>query len=265
MFVDSHCHINFDGLADHLPDVLEKMRELQVTHALCVSVDLESLPSVLDIAEKHANIYASVGVHPDHEDAREPSVAELVELAAHPKVVAIGETGLDYYRLEGRSIAEMEWQRERFRTHIRAARASGKPLIIHTRASSDDTLRIMAEEGAGGPNGPGGVMHCFTEPWLIAQSALAQDFYISLSGIVTFKSAKDVQDVAMRVPLERLLIETDSPYLAPVPYRGKPNEPAFVSYVGRFIAQLREIPAQTLAAATTDNFFRLFRITPPAA
>jgi TatD DNase family protein len=265
MFVDSHCHINFEGLADRLPQVIENMRTHSVTHALCVSVDLETLPSVLAVAEAYENVYASVGVHPDHEDAQEPSVAELVELAQHPKVVAIGETGLDYYRLEGRTIADMEWQRERFRTHIRAAHATGKPLIIHTRASSEDTLRIMAEEHAGGPDGPGGVMHCFTEPWTIAQSALAQDFYISLSGIVTFKSAKDVQDVAMRVPMERLLIETDSPYLAPVPYRGKPNEPAFVSYVGRFIAQLREVPAETVAAATTANFFRLFKLAQPAA
>jgi TatD DNase family protein len=262
MFVDSHCHINFDGLADRLPDVLDKMRELRVTHALCVSVDLETLPSVLRIAEENEHIYASVGVHPDHEDAREPSVAELVELAEHPKVVAIGETGLDYYRLDGRGIADMEWQRERFRTHIRAAHATGKPLIVHTRSASDDTLRIMAEERAGVP---GGVMHCFTEPWDIAQAALAQNFYISLSGIVTFKSAKDVRDVAGRVPLERLLIETDSPYLAPVPYRGKPNEPAFVSYVGRFIAQLREMPEEALAAATTANFFRLFKIAAPQA
>jgi TatD DNase family protein len=257
MFVDSHCHINFEGLADRLPQVIENMRTHSVTHALCVSVDFESLPSVLAVAEAYENVYASVGVHPDHEDAQEPSVAELVELARHPKVVAIGETGLDYYRLEGRTIADMEWQRERFRTHIRAAHATGKPLIIHTRSSAEDTLRIMAEERAGEP---GGVMHCFTEPWAIAEQALAQNFYISLSGIVTFKSATDVQDVARRVPLERLLIETDSPYLAPVPYRGKPNEPAYVSYVGRFIAQQREMPDAALAAATTENFFRLFRI-----
>jgi TatD DNase family protein len=256
MFVDSHCHINFEGLGDRLPEVLEKMREHRVTHALCVSVDLETLPAVLDIAERSDNVFASVGVHPDHEDAKEPSVGELVELARHPKVCAIGETGLDYYRLEGRSIADMEWQRERFRTHIRAAHATAKPLIIHTRASSADTLRIMEEERAGVP---GGVMHCFTEPWPVAEAALAQNFYISLSGIVTFKSAKDVQDVARRVPLERLLIETDSPYLAPVPYRGKPNEPAYVSYVGRFIAQLREQTDEALAEATTQNFFRLFR------
>ncbi|KVC83681.1 DNAase [Burkholderia ubonensis] len=257
MFVDSHCHINFKGLADRLPAVLENMREHDVTHALCVSVDFETLPEVLAIAQAHDNVYASVGVHPDHEDAREPTLAELIELAAHPKVVAIGETGLDYYRLEGRSIADMEWQRERFRTHIRAAHATLKPLIIHTRSSSEDTLRIMAEERAAVP---GGVMHCFTEPWPVAEQALAQNFHISLSGIVTFKNATDVQDVARRVPLDRLLIETDSPYLAPVPYRGKPNEPAYVSHVGRFIASERGIAVEALADATTQNFFRLFKI-----
>ncbi|WP_322083809.1 TatD family hydrolase [Burkholderia sp. BCC1972] len=257
MFVDSHCHINFKGLADRLPAVLENMREHDVTHALCVSVDFETLPDVLAIADAHDNVYASVGVHPDHEDAREPTLAELVELAAHPKVVAIGETGLDYYRLEGRSIDDMEWQRERFRTHIRAATATMKPLIVHTRSSSEDTLRIMAEERA---HVPGGVMHCFTEPWPVAEQALAQNFHISLSGIVTFKNATDVQDVARRVPLERLLIETDSPYLAPVPYRGKPNEPAYVSHVGRFIASERGIAVEALADATTQNFFRLFKI-----
>ena len=260
MFVDSHCHINFEGLAERLPQVLENMRSHDVTHALCVSVDFETLPSVLEVAQAYDNVYASVGVHPDHEDAREPTVPELIELAAHPKVVAIGETGLDYYRLEGRSIADMEWQRERFRTHIRAAKAVMKPLIVHTRASSDDTLRIMEQEQA---HVPGGVMHCFTEPWPIAERALAQNFYISLSGIVTFKSATDVQEVARRVPLERLLIETDSPYLAPVPYRGKPNEPAYVSYVGRFIAQARGMSDAELGAATTRNFFRLFGIPAP--
>ncbi|MDR3096553.1 MAG: TatD family hydrolase [Paraburkholderia sp.] len=257
MFVDSHCHINFEGLADRMPEVLENMRAQAVTHALCVSVDLETLPSVLDLASRYENVYASVGVHPDHEDVQEPSVADLVELAQHPKVVAIGETGLDYYRLGERTIEDMEWQRERFRVHIRAAHSTGKPLIVHTRAASDDTLRIMEEERA---REPGGVMHCFTEPWAIAERALAQNFYISLSGIVTFKSATDVQDVARRVPLERLLIETDSPYLAPVPYRGKPNEPAYVSHVGRFIALQRGLPDAELGAATTQNFFRLFKI-----
>lgn len=261
MFVDSHCHINFEGLADRLPEVLENMRAQAVTHALCVSVDFETLPSVLDIASRYENVYASVGVHPDHEDVQEPTVADLVELAQHPKVVAIGETGLDYYRLGERTIEDMEWQRERFRVHIRAAHATGKPLIVHTRAASDDTLRIMEEERAGEP---GGVMHCFTEPWTIAERALAQNFYISLSGIVTFKSATEVQDVARRVPLERLLIETDSPYLAPVPYRGKPNEPAYVSHVGRFIAQQRGLPDAELGAATTQNFFQLFKISATA-
>lgn len=261
MFVDSHCHINFEGLADRLPQVLENMRAQDVTHALCVSVDLETLPSVLDIASRFENVYASVGVHPDHEDVQEPSVADLVELAKHPKVVAIGETGLDYYRLGERTVEDMEWQRERFRNHIRAAHATAKPLIIHTRASSEDTLRIMEEERAGEP---GGVMHCFTEPWAIAERAIAQNFYISLSGIVTFKSATEVQEVARRVPIERLLIETDSPYLAPVPFRGKPNEPAYVSHVGRFIAQQRGLPDAELGAATTQNFFRLFKIPVPA-
>ena len=261
MFVDSHCHINFEGLAERLPELLENMRAQAVTHALCVSVDFETLPSVLDIASRYENVYASVGVHPDHEDVQEPTVADLVELAKHPKVVAIGETGLDYYRLGERTIEDMEWQRERFRVHIRAAHATGKPLIVHTRAASDDTLRIMEEERAGEP---GGVMHCFTEPWAIAERALAQNFYISLSGIVTFKSATEVQDVARRVPLERLLIETDSPYLAPVPYRGKPNEPAYVSHVGRFIAQQRGLPDAELGAATTQNFFRLFKISATA-
>ncbi|WP_118181250.1 TatD family hydrolase [Paraburkholderia phosphatilytica] len=260
MFVDSHCHINFEGLADRLPQVLENMRANQVTHALCVSVDLETLPSVLAIAAAHDNVYASVGVHPDHEDAAEPSVEQLVELASHPKVVAIGETGLDYYRLEGRTIADMEWQRERFRTHIRAARITGKPLIIHTRSSADDTLRIMAEERA---DEPGGVMHCFTEAWPVAERALEQDFHISLSGIVTFKNATDVQEVARRVPIDKLLIETDSPYLAPVPYRGKPNEPAYVSHVGRFIAQQRGLSDDELGVATSRNFFRLFQIPEP--
>lgn len=256
MFIDSHCHINFDEMAQHLPDVLEKMRVNAVTHALCVSVDLETFPSVLAIAHAHPHIFASVGVHPDHEHAREPDVAELVSLAQDPKVVAIGETGLDYYRLEGRTLDDMAWQRQRFRTHIQAARAAGKPLIVHTRAAAQDTLRIMQEEGAAAV---GGVMHCFTETWDIAQAALEQNFFISLSGIVTFKNATQIQEVARKLPLERLLIETDSPYLAPVPYRGKPNEPAYVSHVGRFIAQLRGIDAEQLGTATSTNFFRLFR------
>jgi TatD DNase family protein len=247
-----------------MPQIRAAMAAAQVDRALCICTTLEEFPEVQALAERHDNFWASVGVHPDNEDILEPTVEGLVQRAALPKVIAIGETGLDYYQMEerkgGRSIADMEWQRERFRTHIRAAHKTGKALIIHTRSSSDDTLRIMEEERAGVP---GGVMHCFTEPWEIAERALAQNFHISISGIVTFKNAKDVQDVARRVPIERLLIETDSPYLAPVPYRGKPNEPAYVSYVGRFIAQLREQPEEAVAEATTENFFRLFKIARP--
>lgn len=257
MFVDSHCHINFPELEAQLPDVLARMDANQVTHALCVSVDLPTLPGVLALAAAHDNVYASVGVHPDYEDTEEPSVNDLIRLSCAPKVVAIGETGLDYYRLEGRSVADMEWQRARFRTHIRAARAVNKPLIIHTRSAADDTLRLMREEGA---QQCGGVMHCFTESWDVAEAAMSLGFYISFSGIVTFKNARDLQEVARRVPLERMLIETDSPYLAPVPYRGKLNQPGYVRHVAEFIAELRGVPADVIAQATTNNFFKLFNI-----
>lgn len=257
MYIDSHCHINFPELSARLPEIFGKMTENQVSHALCVSVNMPEFPQVLELAEQHGNIFASVGVHPDYEDTPEPTVDTLVELARHPKIVAIGETGLDYYRLEG----DLEWQRERFRIHIRAARATGKPLIIHTRAASDDTIRLMQEEGAGTEQGgPGGVMHCFTESLEVAQAAMAMGFYISFSGIVTFKSAKELQAVAAAVPLERMLIETDSPYLAPVPHRGKMNEPGLVKHVAEFLAQLKGIPLETVARQTTDNFFRLFKI-----
>lgn len=214
MFIDSHCHINFPELAARMPEILGKMAENKVSHALCVSVDLPDFPSVLELAERYPHIYASVGVHPDYEDTPEPSVEDLIRLSEHPKIIAIGETGLDYYRLEG----DLEWQRERFRRHIRASRATGKPLIIHTRAASEDTIRIMREEGAGtDAGGAAGVMHCFTESLEVARAAMEMGFYISFSGIVTFKSAKDLQAVAREVPLEQMLIETDSPYLAPVP------------------------------------------------
>jgi TatD DNase family protein len=256
MYIDSHCHINFPDLAARLPAILDKMADNEVSHALCVSVDLPDFPGVLALAEQHANIYASVGVHPDYEDTPEPSVDELIRLSNHPKIVAIGETGLDYYRLQG----DLEWQRQRFRTHIRASRATGKPLIIHTRAASEDTIRIMREEGAGtDAGGAGGVMHCFTESLEVAQAAMAMGFYISFSGIVTFKSAKDLQAVARAVPLDRMLIETDSPYLAPVPHRGKTNEPAWVKHVAEYIAALKEIPLQQVAQQTSDNFFQLFK------
>jgi TatD DNase family protein len=257
MYIDSHCHINFPELATRLPDVFGKMADNSVSHALCVSVDLPDFPQVLDLAEKYPHIYASVGVHPDYEETPEPTVEDLVRLSDHPKIVAIGETGLDYYRLQG----DLEWQRERFRTHIRASRASGKPLIIHTRSASEDTIRIMREEGAGvDAGGAGGVMHCFTESLALAQAAMEMGFYISFSGIVTFKSAKELQAVALAVPLENMLIETDSPYLAPVPHRGKMNEPGFVRHVGEFLAKLKNLPEEQLARQTTDNFFKLFNV-----
>jgi TatD DNase family protein len=257
MYIDSHCHINFPELAAKLPEVFAKMADNKVSHALCVSVDLPDFPQVLALAETYPNIYASVGVHPDYEDTPEPSVEQLVELADHPRIVAIGETGLDYYRLEG----DLEWQRERFRTHIRASRATGKPLIIHTRSASEDTIRILQEEGAGTTaGGVAGVMHCFTETLEVAKAAMEMGFYISFSGIVTFKSAKDLQAVAREVPLERMLIETDSPYLAPVPYRGKMNEPGLVRHVAEFLADLKGVPLTTLAEQTSENFFQLFKI-----
>jgi TatD DNase family protein len=257
MYIDSHCHINFPELVARLPDILGKMAENQVSHALCVSVNLPEFPQVLALAEQYPHIYASVGVHPDYEDTPEPSVEQLVALADHPRIVAIGETGLDYFRLQG----DLEWQRERFRTHIRASRITGKPLIIHTRSASEDTLRIMREEGVSpDAGGAAGVMHCFTESQEVADAAIALGFYISLSGIVTFKSAKALQEVARTIPLERMLIETDSPYLAPVPHRGKTNEPGLVRHVAEFIADLRGISVEEVARHTSDNFFRLFKM-----
>lgn len=251
MYIDSHCHINFPDFSDKLPEVFSLMQQNQVSHALCIGVELEKIPEILALAEMHPNVYASVGVHPDHEDCIEPSVQQLVELAQHPKVVAIGETGLDYYRLTG----DLEWQRERFRTHIRAARESGKPLVIHTREAAADTLRLMQEENA---NEVGGVMHCFTESIEVAQAAMDMNFYISFSGIVTFKNAHSIRDVAAYVPLDRMLIETDSPYLAPVPYRGKTNQPGFVKYVAEEIARVKAVSVDEVAETTTRNFFRLF-------
>lgn len=252
-FVDSHCHINFPELAANMGDVLAQMRQNEVVSALCVSVNLADFPQVLALAEQYPHIYASVGVHPDHEGCEEPDVARLVGSAQHPKIIAIGETGLDYFRLKG----DLEWQRERFRTHIRASRACGKPLIIHTREAAADTLRIMAEENAAEVTG---VMHCFTETWEVAEAALAMGFYISFSGIVTFKNAKQLKDVAQRVPLERILIETDAPYLAPVPHRGKLNQPAYVKHVAEEIAALRGISLDEVGMRTTENFERLFKL-----
>ena len=253
MFVDSHCHLDFPELAAELPALLNAMRVNSVTHALCISVEMPAWPAVVAIAQAHENIYATVGVHPDYQDTEDPSVDDLVARAATPKVVAIGETGLDYYRLTG----DLEWQRERFRRHIRAAREVRKPLVIHTRSAAEDTLAIMREERA---DEAGGVMHCFTETWDVASRALDLGFHISFSGIVTFKNAIELKDVARRVPIDRMLIETDSPYLAPAPFRGKRNQPAFVRYVGEEIARLRGIDAAAVGQATTHNFFRLFGI-----
>ncbi|HEV7394384.1 MAG TPA: TatD family hydrolase [Burkholderiales bacterium] len=251
--VDSHCHLDFPELAEDIAGVLQDMKERAVSHALCVSVTLADFPKVRALAEQHANLYASVGTHPDYPDHPVVTPEELVRLAEHPKVVAIGETGLDYYRLSG----DLEWQRERFRSHIRASKLSGKPLIIHTRSAAADTVRVMREERA---DEAGGVMHCFTETWETAQAALALGFHISFSGIVTFKNAGALKEVARLVPLDRLLVETDSPYLAPVPYRGKVNRPGWVRYVAEEIARLRGVSVETIAAATSANFFRLFKI-----
>lgn len=251
MFIDSHCHLNFPDLAVRLPEIYQRMHDNQVSHALCVSVDLESFPEVLAMAGSRDNLYASVGVHPDYEDCAEPTVAGLVKLADNPKVVAIGETGLDYYRTPG----PLKWQQDRFRVHIRAARETGKPLIIHTRAASDDTLSIMREENAGET---GGVMHCFTESLDVAKTAMDLGFYISFSGIVTFKNARELKEVAKAVPLDRMLIETDSPYLAPMPHRGKTNEPGYVRHVAEEIARLKEVSVEEVGEATSRNFRRLF-------
>jgi TatD DNase family protein len=251
MYIDSHCHINFPDQSDKLPEIFDLMRQNRVSHALCISVELERFPDILALAESHPNVYASVGVHPDHEDCTEPTVEQLVALADHPRVVAIGETGLDYFRLTG----DLEWQRERFRTHIRAARACRKPLVIHTRSAADDTLRIMREEQAGEASG---VMHCFTESLAVAEAAMEMGFYISFSGIVTFKNAVALREVAAAVPLERMLIETDSPYLAPVPHRGRTNQPGYVMHVAEEISRIKGIPAEEVGEITSQNFFRLF-------
>ncbi len=252
MLVDSHCHLNFPELAENLPAIKQSMQANAVGHALCISVTLPDFPQVLALAEANENFYASVGVHPDYENIEEPTVNGLLALANHSKVIAIGETGLDYFRLTG----DLEWQRTRFRTHIRAAIQCGKPLIIHTRNAAEDTLRIMREENA---QQVGGVMHCFTESLDVALQAIALGFYISFSGIVTFKNALSIKEVAKSVPLDRILVETDSPYLAPMPYRGKINQPSYVKYVAEEIAKLRGVSFEAVSTATTENFFRLFK------
>jgi len=254
MFVDSHCHIDMEELAAQGEALFERMAAEQVSYATCIGVTLEGAPGILALADSRPNIFATVGVHPENTEGEEASVERLVGLAAHPKVIGIGETGLDYYWHKDRP----EWQRERFRVHIRAARACGKPLVIHTRDAAEDTLRILCEENA---EAVGGVMHCFTESMEIAEAAMALGFYISFSGIVTFKNASQVKEVAAKVPLDRILIETDSPYLAPVPYRGKVNEPSYVPQVAKELAKLRGAGIDEIASASTANFCRLFSLS----
>ncbi|MDM0047123.1 TatD family hydrolase [Variovorax dokdonensis] len=264
MFTDSHCHLNFPDFAGQIPQIRDAMAAAHVDRALCICTTLEEFDGVHALATQYDNFWASAGVHPDNEDIEEPSVERLVELASRPKVVAIGETGLDYYQMEerkgGRTVADMEWQRDRFRTHIRAAQQVKMPLVIHTRAASVDTLAILKEEGEDGTGrAAGGVFHCFTETAEVARAALDLGFYISFSGILTFKKAADLREVAAFVPLDRMLIETDSPYLAPVPFRGKTNTPAFVPYVAQQIAEIRHMKAEDIGYTTSQNFENLFK------
>ncbi len=257
MFIDSHCHLSFPELKAQLLDLLQAMSAAQVEQAICICTTLEEFPEVLALAEAHPQLWATVGVHPDNEGVQEPSLDDLVQRANHPRVLAIGETGLDYYRLHGRSIADMEWQRERFRVHIQAAQVTGKPLVVHTRSSSEDTLKMLREEGARQVHG---VFHCFTEDMATAQAAVDLGFHISFSGILTFKNAEGLREVARALPRERVLIETDSPYLAPAPYRGKLNNPAYVPYVAAELARLWNEPIEVVAAQTRANTVALFKL-----
>src|SRR6478735_3344473 len=259
MFVDSHCHLSFPELSSQLDEIRAAMTQAGVDRALCICTTLEELEDVHALARQYDNFWATVGVHPDNEDVQEPTLEDLLERAGRPRVVAIGETGLDYYQMDerkgGRTIGDLEWQRQRFRTHIRAAQACSKPLIIHTRSASADTLAILKEEGEDASAGSaGGVFHCFTETAEVARAALDLGFYISFSGILTFKTAADLREVARFVPMDRMLIETDSPYLAPVPYRGKVNNPSYVPYVARQIAELRGLTAEAVGELTSRNF-----------
>jgi len=263
MFTDSHCHLSFPELQAQLPQIRQAMQDARVDRALCICTTLEEFDTVHGLATRYDNFWATVGVHPDNEDVQEPSLNDLLQRAALPKVVGIGETGLDYYRLGERTVADMEWQRERFRVHIRAARQTAKPLVIHTRSASDDTIAILKEEGGnigsgGQPGAATGVFHCFTETLAVARAALDLGFYISFSGILTFKNAADLREVAQFVPLDRMLIETDSPYLAPMPHRGKTNNPSYVPLVAKQIAELTQQPLEAIAEATSRNFEQLF-------
>ena len=264
MFVDSHCHLNYPELVAEMANIRQAMSEAQVDRALIISTQLETFQSVCDLASQYDNFWCTVGVHPDEDQVQEPTAQDLLTRVSWGKVVGIGETGLDYYRLNGRSWAQMEWQRERFRVHIRVAQQAQLPLIIHTRDASEDTLRILKEEGEDTRVGSvGGVFHCFTENWEVAQAALELGFYISFSGIVTFKNALEIKEVAQKVPLERMLIETDSPYLAPAPHRGKTNNPSFVPFVAQEVAKLKGISVEEVARVTTLNFETLFKKTLP--
>ncbi len=257
MFVDSHCHLNFPQLHSELPAIRDAMAQARVDRALCICTTIEEFPDVYSLARDYDNFWATVGVHPDNEGIHEPAVDELIKLAGQDRIVAIGETGLDYYRLGERSVADMEWQRTRFRTHIQAARATNLPMVIHTRSASADTLDILREEQG---SDVGGVFHCFTETMDVAKAALDLGFYISFSGILTFKTAQELREVARYVPLDRCLIETDSPYLAPVPYRGKTNNPSYVPYVAKQLAEVKACSIETIAEHTSRNFETLFRV-----
>ena len=263
MYTDSHCHLSYPELLSQLPDIRQKMKDAQVTRALCICTTMEEFDDVHALAKTYDNFWSTVGVHPDNEHIYEPTVADLVQKGSLPRVVAIGETGLDYYQMEerkgGRSVDDMDWQRDRFRTHIRAAREVKLPMVIHTRSSSDDTIRILKEEGElGDSSSVGGVFHCFSETQAVAKAALDLGYYISFSGILTFKTAQELRDVAAWMPLDRMLIETDSPYLAPVPYRGKTNNPSYVPFVGKLLADLRGMHAEEMAELTSQNFNHLF-------
>lgn len=260
MFTDSHCHLSFPELAENLPAIRAAMAQARVDRALCICTTLEEFGDVHALATAFENFWATVGVHPDNEDVLEPSLDDLLQRARLPRVVGIGETGLDYYRLNGRSVADMEWQRARYRVHIRAACRLDLPLVIHTRSASDDTLAILREEGAASPEGAQarGVFHCFTETRQVARAALDLGFHISFSGILTFKNAGELRDIAAFVPLDRLLIETDSPYLAPVPHRGKTNNPSYVPFVAKQIAEIKACPVEEIAWITSHNFEQLF-------
>ena len=261
MFTDSHCHLNFPELMQHIGRIRTDMAQAQVTRALVISTSLERFHEVHQLALDYDNFWATVGVHPDNDDVQEPTLQDLLSRSQLPRVVGIGETGLDYYRLGERSVADMAWQRDRFRIHIQAARQTGLPLIIHTRSASADTLAILKEQGEdGSPKSAGGVFHCFTETAEVARAALDLGFYISFSGILTFKSAQDLRDVARFVPMDRMLIETDSPYLAPTPYRGKVNNPSYVPWVAKQIAEIKQLAVEEVALATTNNTEQLFRM-----